>query len=333
MATRYTLVSAAPLVGPFQIQQAHYGRWPGIASVLLALASLAATLASAQTSAAPLSISGTPSATAPVATEYRFTPSVSGGNGTRRNFKIRGKPTWASFDGRTGSLVGTPATSQVGDYANIRISVTDGRSSAALPAFSIRVTTPATTTSPPTPTTTNIAPTISGTPATTATVGQPYSFQPTGSDANGDSIAFGIANKPAWASFSTATGRLSGTPTSADVGTHPNIVIAVSDTKANATLAPFSIVVNQIATGSVTVSWTPPTNNVDGTPLIDLAGYRILYGTSPTALTQSIELANPGLTRYVLANLGPGTWYISVAAYNQAGASSDPSNVANKTVL
>jgi len=32
--------------------------------------------------------------------------------------------------------------------------------------------------------------------------------------------------------------------------------------------------VNAISLGSVTLNWTPPTENEDGSPLMDLAGYR-----------------------------------------------------------
>ncbi|MGQ0836340.1 MAG: hypothetical protein ACT4O5_15750 [Gammaproteobacteria bacterium] len=45
-------------------------------------------------------------------------------------------------------------------------------------------------------------------------------------------------------------------------------------------------------TGSATIRWTPPGQNTDGSTLTNLAGYRISYGTSPTALTQAIEVAN-----------------------------------------
>ena len=76
------------------------------------------------------------------------------------------------------------------------------------------------------------------------------------------------------------------------------------------------------AVQAVTVSWTPPTTNVDATPLTNLAGYRILYGPS-TALTglTSIQVPNPGLTRYTV-DLPPGTWYIRMHAYNSAGGDS-----------
>ena len=56
-------------------------------------------------------------------------------------------------------------------------------------------------------------------------------------DADNDTLGFTIQNRPSWASFDTATGRLSGTPTSANVGAFNNIVISVSDGRASASLA------------------------------------------------------------------------------------------------
>jgi len=58
----------------------------------------------------------------------------------------------------------------------------------------------------------NRAPVISGSPSTSATVGAAYSFQPTASDADGNTLTFAISGRPAWANFNTATGQLSGTP-------------------------------------------------------------------------------------------------------------------------
>ncbi len=203
------------------------------------------------------------------------------------------------------------------------ISVSDGRGgNATLPAFSLTVNA------------TNRAPTISGTPATSVNVGAAYSFTPTASDPDsGDTIAFGIANRPSWATFDTATGRLSGTPTAADVGTTSNIVISVSDGNGgNATLPAFSITVAGTTTGSATLNWTAPTQNEDGSTLTDLAGYRILYGTSATALTQTIQVANPGLTTYVVDNLAQGTWYFAMRSYTSAGLESAQTNVVSKLV-
>jgi hypothetical protein len=128
------------------------------------------------------------------------------------------------------------------------------------------------------------------------------------------------------------TGRLTGTPTPADVGTYANIIIRVSDGTASAALVPFSIAVTQISTGSATISWLPPTQNTDGTTLTDLAGFRIYYGTSTTAMTQTADITNPGLTSYVVQNLAAATWYFTVRAYAADGAESAPSNIASKTI-
>jgi len=86
-------------------------------------------------------------------------------------------------------------------------------------------------------------PTISGTPPTTAVVGQQYAFRPSASDPDGDRLSFRIRNMPAWARFDASTGLLTGTPTSSSVGTYSRIQIRVSDGKYQAYLPTFSITV------------------------------------------------------------------------------------------
>src|SRR5262245_6183008 len=68
----------------------------------------------------------------------------------------------------------------------------------------------------------NTAPTISGSPATSVVPGQTYTFTPAAADPNGDRLTFEILNQPGWAQFDTATGRLTGTPTAAQIGTYSN---------------------------------------------------------------------------------------------------------------
>lgn len=104
----------------------------------------------------------------------------------------------------------------------------------------------------------NSAPQISGTPPTNVDVGESYSFLPTASDADGDRLSFSIANQPSWTSFDSSTGRLTGTPSLADVGTDANIVIGVSDGTDSRNLPSFSITVSSAETNS------PPT--IAGTP-------------------------------------------------------------------
>ena len=58
----------------------------------------------------------------------------------------------------------------------------------------------------------NAAPEISGTPASTAAVGERYTFEPAATDADGDVLTFRIANRPGWATFSASSGKLTGMP-------------------------------------------------------------------------------------------------------------------------
>jgi hypothetical protein len=173
------------------------------------------------------------------------------------------------------------------------------------------------------------APTISGSPPTSDAAGQAYSFVPTTTNPGGGTLVFTITNMPAWASFSKVTGALTGTPSSTQAGAYSNILISVSNGSASASLAAFSITV---ATGSASLSWSAPTQNTNGTPLTDLAGYTIYYGTNSSELTQTIQVADPSATSYVVSNLSAGTYYFAVAAYTAVATQSAQSSVATETV-
>ena len=271
----------------------------------------------------PPTISGTPATTAHRRAQYAFTPTAADPDGNTLTYGIANRPSWATFNTTTGRLSGTPTSANVGSYGNILITVSDGQASAQLPAFAITVsnTAPA-----------NGAPVISGTPPTSVMQGTAYSFQPTASDPNGNTLTFSITNAPSWATFSTTTGRLQGTPTASQVGTFSNIVIRVSDGSTTTSLAAFNITVLAVASGSATLSWTPPTTNTDGSPLTNLAGYRVYWGPAAGSYTSSVTLNNPGLTSYVVENLAPGTYYFVVSARNSSGVESAMSNSGSKTI-
>jgi hypothetical protein len=208
----------------------------------------------------------------------------------------------------------------VGNHRNIVISVDDGELASSLAGFTIEVTQG------------NRAPTISGTPPTQVNANSLYSFTPTASDPDGDTLTFSISGKPTWASFDTGTGELSGTLTDGDVGTYNDIIITVSDNSETADLATFSISVQAISLGSVTLDWTPPTENEDGTALTDLVGYTIYWRTTPGNYPNSVNIDNPGISSYVLENLAPGTYEFVATSHNSAGVESVYSNLATRVV-
>jgi hypothetical protein len=209
----------------------------------------------------------------------------------------------------------------VGTTSNIVITVGDGSLSASLAAFSITVSAPA-----------NRAPTISGTPSTAVMQGTAYAFTPTASDPDGNSLTFSIANKPAWASFNTGSGALTGTPGAGDVGTTSGIVITVSDSVLSASLPAFALTVQAVATGTATLTWTPPTQNTDGSPLTNLAGYKIYWGPAAGNYPNSVTVNNPGIATYVVTSLIPGTYFFAASALNTAGTESALSLAASKTI-
>lgn len=179
---------------------------------------------------------------------------------------------------------------------------------------------------------TNIAPVISGTAPAQVLQGQSYDFRPTASDKEDDTLAFSITNRPAWATFDAATGRLSGTPAAADAGQYAGIVISVSDGHSTVALPAFSVTVTQLATGQVTLSWSAPSQNTDGSALTNLRGYRIYYGRSATTLDQTIVIDTTGITSRVIDSLTPATWYFSMTSVNTSGVESARTNVVSKAV-
>ena len=95
----------------------------------------------------------------------------------------------------------------------------------------------------------------------------------------------------------------------------------------------FGITVITMATKSVTLSWTAPTENSDGSPLTDLAGYKLYYGLSEGSYPNEIIIDNPGLVTYVIENLSPNTYYFVATSVNTNGVESDYSNVTMKEAI
>jgi hypothetical protein len=162
--------------------------------------------------------------------------------------------------------------------------------------------------------------------------GDTYSFRPSASDPDGDTLSFFVTNLPRWANFDSTTGTLSGQPVPGDEGIYTNIVISVSDGSTKVSLPAFSIEVTQTALGSMMLSWEPPTENEDGTALDNLAGYKLYYGTTSGNYTRQVRINTPGLSSYVIENLLPDTYYVVATSFTTSGVESRYSNEAVKTV-
>ncbi|MEX0708210.1 MAG: putative Ig domain-containing protein, partial [Woeseia sp.] len=197
---------------------------------------------------------------------YEFTPNAGDPDGDSLSFSIKNKPDWAWFSSKTGRLRGTPKAA--GTFWNIVISVSDGRTSTSLSAFSIKVEAGD-----------NSPPNIWGWAPKVVTAGQWYEFTPKAGDPDGDPLTFSIKNKPDWAWFDNKTGRFRGTPPAA--GTYGNIVISVSDGIASTSLPAFTITAEggdnsspniwgwapKVVTAGQWYEFTPKAGDPDGDPL------------------------------------------------------------------
>jgi len=155
-----------------------------------------------------------------VATEgeaYSYTFAATDADGDSLTFAAPTLPSWLSFDAASGVLSGTPAAADVGDNA-VTLSVTDGTDSVSQ-TFTIVV---AAVVVP------NTAPTITSTAVIAATEGTAYTYTFAATDAEGDTLTLSAPTLPSWLSFDAATGELTGTPATADVGDSA-VVLSVTD--------------------------------------------------------------------------------------------------------
>ena len=88
----------------------------------------------------------------------------------------------------------------------------------------------------------------------------------------------------------------------------------------------------QPTTKSTILTWQPPALNSDGTPLTDLAAFKVYWGTSQGSYSQSTKISNAAARTYTVAGLTKGTWYVVVTALNAPGIQSPYSNVWSTTV-
>jgi hypothetical protein len=294
-----------------------------MASLITALLSMTCFSANA----AEMTISGTPPAVAAVGQQYNFRPSVANANVSQLEFSYVNRPDWTRAYRGCGCLIGVP--NAPGVYANVQIQAWDGEHFAQTPPFTITVQ--GTKTESPAPQTLK----ISGSPSTTAVVGEFYNFAPTVVAPSGSALTYAISNRPNWTQFSAVTGSLSGVPAASSVGSDAGITISVSDGAMSATLPQFNIAVAAAAAsvaGSATLSWAKPTQNTDGSPLTNLAGYVVRYGTSAAALSSQISIGSPNSTDVEISNLAAGNWYFEVAAINTSNVESQFSVMANKAI-
>ncbi len=152
--------------------------------------------------------------------------------GATVTYSLTSPPAGMTIDAVSGVIGYTPDNAAVGDHA-ITVVATDNTGRTTTAGYTLTVVN------------VNDAPVITSTPVTTATQDQLFTYTLTAVDIDvGDTLSLSTGSLPAWLSFNTNTGVLSGTPRNADVGSH-DVTLVVSDGTVSVT-QPFSISVANV---------------------------------------------------------------------------------------
>lgn len=157
---------------------------------------------------------------------YRYTVAAADTDGDTVTLTATTLPSWLTFDGRT--LSGTPTKDHVGTHAVV-LSASDGKGGTVTQGFSITVAF------------VNDAPVITSVPSTAVNEDTAYSYRPVATDEEGQAVTFDAVTLPPWLTF--RGGVLSGTPGTADVGTH-TVVLRATDAAGATVAQSFTVTVN-----------------------------------------------------------------------------------------
>lgn len=84
--------------------------------------------------------------------------------------------------------------------------------------------------------------------------------------------------------------------------------------------------------GSIRLGWDAPQIRADGSPLNDLAGYRIYYGTASGNYSQVISINGATTTSYTIENLPAGSYYLVLKAVDASSNESAATAELSKTI-
>jgi hypothetical protein len=131
-------------------------------------------------------------------------------------------------------------------------------------------------------------------------------------------------NNAIWSSSDAGVATISTSGLAASIATGSTTVTAAWGSVSGSTTLTVK------TTGSATLAWNAPTTNTDGTPLTDLAGHKIYFGTSSGSYTTIMDVGN--VTTYTINNLSSGTYYFTVTSYDSSGIESSYAGEVSKTI-
>jgi len=77
----------------------------------------------------------------------------------------------------------------------------------------------------------------------------------------------------------------------------------------------------------ITLTWTAPTYNTDGTALTNLTGYMILFRKKGNTTWLYRRVTNPAATTFTIWNLDPVVWQVCIKTINNVEVRSMPTGI------
>ncbi len=172
----------------------------------------------------------TPQGIAYVGEEWTYAVQVSDPDGDTVQLALNAAPSGLLFDAAARLLRYTPPANDLG-LQFIELEASDGRGGSSLQRIQLPVVQPVPGNQPPS---------LSGSPAATAMVGATYSYQPSASDPDGDSLQFSLSAAPAGAQINALSGVLNWTPRTEQLGPQA-FVLRVDDGRGGWASQSFSV--------------------------------------------------------------------------------------------
>ena len=246
-------------------------------------------------------ITSTPATTAMEGVAYSYDVDATDADGDTLSYSLVTAPSGMTIDGTSGLVSWTPSAAQVGSHP-VSVQADDGNGGTTSQSYTLVVTAAA-----------NSGPVISSIPPTQATTGMAYSYAVAATDPDGDTLSFSLITAPTGMSVDSATGLVSWTPSSAQVGGHA-VTVRVDDGQAFVEQS-YSIAVSSDAL-PLDVFISLSSQNVD---LGNSVTVTVISegGLQPAALTLTVDgttVALDGAGQAILPGDAIGTYHLVATA-------------------
>jgi hypothetical protein len=189
-------------------------------------------------------ITSTPITTATVDALYVYNVNATDpDDGDTLTYSLTTSPSGMTINSTTGVISWTPNSGQIGDN-NVTVEASDGELNDSQNFIIVVSEAPPVTPPPSAPI--NHAPTITSTQITTATVDALYTYDVNATDSDGDTLTYSLTTNPTGMTIDSATGVISWTPNSSQIGDN-DVTVEVSDGEKSTTQS-FTVKVYDILT-------------------------------------------------------------------------------------